>query len=62
MKYMAYYLRRLLAELETRHSELARAISPRGERGEEGVEISGLDVRLAVDGLKPILSEIRKLK
>jgi len=65
MIYKRQYLRRLANELSIRYEELQRVLHET-DRGiipmTDDVEMDGLDIRLAVDDFKTILSEVRRLK
>lgn len=62
MSYYAKHIIRLQTEAASRFERLSHALDVGGRRGEDAVAMSGIDVRLAVDDFKNILSEIRKLK
>ena len=61
-KYYANHLYRLRHQAQTRCDELMRATDPGVSRGTETVMVDGVEIRLAVDDFKVILTEIRKLK
>ena len=62
MKYSASHIIRLHSEAAIRFERLGRALDVGHKRGSDTVSMSGIDVRMAVDDFKTILSEIRKLK
>jgi hypothetical protein len=63
-KYRDDHILRLRRELSTRAERLVGSLSgpPLAFRGSSVVEINPVDVRIAVDDFKVILSEIRRLK
>lgn len=61
-KYYAKHLHRLRDQAQTRFDELLRALDTGGNRGPDTVLVDGMEIRLAVDDFKVILTEIRKLK
>ena len=61
-KYYAKHLHRLRHEAQTRFDELLRALDTGGKRGTDTLMVDGMQIRLAVDDFKVILTEIRKLK
>jgi hypothetical protein len=61
-KYYAKHLHRLRHEAQTRFDELMRALDTGGRRGTDILQVDGMQIRLAVDDFKVILTEIRKLK
>lgn len=64
--YNSDYLRRLQSEAQSRFDILIKTLQPDGNRYTpttvRNISISGIDVRLAVEDFKAILTEIRKLK
>ncbi len=66
MQYRLGHLRKLADEAHYRFGRLIDAlnITPAalGGRGDDAVQINAVDVRLAVDSFKAILTEIRRLK
>ncbi len=60
--YHADHLYRLRHQAQTRFDALMHATDPGVSRGPDWVAISGVEIRLAVDDFKVILTEIRKLK
>lgn len=61
-KYYAEHLHRLRYQAQARFDELLRALETGDRRGTDLVLVDGMQVRLAVDDFKVILTEIRKLK
>lgn len=61
-RYYARHLRRLANEADTRFRELMRALDTHGAEGDSIIQPDGIQVRLAVDDFKTILTEIRRLK
>ena len=61
-RYSAKHLYRLRHQAQTRFDELMRATDPGNNRGTDIVQVDGVQIRLAVDDFKVILTEIRKLK
>jgi len=60
--YYAKHLHRLRHQAQTRFDELLRALDAGDNRGTDTVTVDGMQIRLAVDDFKVILTEIRKLK
>ena len=61
-KYYAKHLNCLRYQAQTRFDELLRALDTGGNRGTDTVAVDGMQIRLAVDDFRAILTEIRKLK
>lgn len=61
-RYSAKHLHRLKHQAQTRFDELLRALDTGDNRGTYIVQVDGMQIRLAVDDFKVILTEIRKLK
>jgi hypothetical protein len=60
--YYVKYVRRVSDELSRRFNTLAIAIDIGRATDDEKFQVDGFKVRMAVDDLKIILAEIRKLK
>jgi len=61
-RYTAGHLHRLRHQAQSRFDELLRALNTGPNRGTDAVAVDGMQIRLAVDDFKVILTEIRKLK
>jgi len=61
-RWYANHLHRLRHEAQTRFDRLMSALATGDKRGDDLVEVDGVQIRLAVDDFKVILTEVRKIK
>lgn len=61
-RYYARHLRRLANEADIRFRKLMQALDTGRLDNDSTVQMDGIQIRLAVDDFKTILTEIRRLK
>ncbi len=61
-KYFIPHVDRLRKEAEGRMADLRAALRTSHVKFDDVIEVDGIRIRLAVEGFKAILAEIRKLK